>query len=260
MTALSRLLVGLLIVTSLAGVAVTTASATAADQSDRCLEPVHAGPPAFDSFDAPRSQPASPPTTLDGPTAEDSLGDAPTDWSVVTVALDDPSVVTDIVGLVPLLAGYSRFGGSDDPLAHETRADIYEAVNEDPGIYVAKLARVTDTPVSTVRYHTRVLVREGLVEQRTERGRSRLVPARQEADLVAVDDGTRRALLVALAERGPATGSDLASHLDLSKSTVSYHLGRLEADGLVERDREGRTVQNALSAAARRSLSVAPEP
>lgn len=246
-------IVCLLVLASVASVAVTTASATAADPTDRCFEPE---PPAIDpapSSDGPtgeRITALTPPPAMTAVESGSAIPDALSDSSAVKTALSEGgSTILDIVGVTPLVAGYSRFGDTD-PLAHETRQSIYETVREDPGIYVAELARVTDTPVSTVRYHTRVLLDAGLVEQQSERGRNRLVPAQMDTDAVVSVEGTRRDILVALDDHGPATGSDLSSRLGLSKSTVSYHLDRLEADGLVQRDRSGRTVTNDATAAA----------
>jgi len=68
--------------------------------------------------------------------------------------------------VVPL-AGYSRFGGDDaDALDHETRRRIHDTVAETPGTHLAGVADAVDEPVSTVRYHVRVLEREDVWERR----------------------------------------------------------------------------------------------
>ncbi|WP_135302327.1 winged helix-turn-helix transcriptional regulator [Haloarcula amylovorans] len=156
--------------------------------------------------------------------------------------------VTDIVPVVPAVAGYTRFGDSD-PLEHETRQRLFDAVSTDPGVYVTELARETDTHVSTTRYHVRVLVDEGLIQRTNENGRSYLFPAHAENSVspATVEDGTRRALLSALDRHGSATGGELAEQVSLTKSTVSYHLQRLQEDGLIDRQRDGRSTINALA-------------
>lgn len=153
-------------------------------------------------------------------------------------------------GPVPgvLVVGYSRFE-DPEPLGHDTRQRLYGVITDSPGVYVAELARRTDTHVSTVRYHLRVLAAAGLIERTTVHGRSHLSPAGSDAAPrpACAEDGTRRAVLVSLDREGEATGRELSERLGLTESTVSYHLQRLADDGLVERENDGRTVVNALA-------------
>lgn len=152
-------------------------------------------------------------------------------------------------------AGYSRHDGDGGPLAHETRARLFEAIESQPGRHLTALGEATDTPRSTVRYHVRVLEREGVVTVDRGDGRTRLFPA-------ATDDGDRRlaaalqregaaAVLRSLAADGPDTVTGLAERLDRAPSTVSHHLGRLAEDGLVARERDGTTTRVSLSGPAR---------
>ena len=57
----------------------------------------------------------------------------------------------------------------------------------------------------------------------------------------ALSDPTRLRILQRLAE-GPATVTELTSHVDLSQPLVSFHLHRLKAAGVVETRRAGREV------------------
>jgi DNA-binding transcriptional ArsR family regulator len=49
----------------------------------------------------------------------------------------------------------------------------------------------------------------------------------------ALADPTRRAILAALASRGPATATDLAVDLPITRQAIAKHLGLLAAAGLV---------------------------
>jgi DNA-binding transcriptional ArsR family regulator len=152
------------------------------------------------------------------------------------------------------LAGYSRHDDSD-PLDNDVRARIHDAVVAAPGIYPAALVDRLDVPRSTVRYHLRVLAEEDLVSERDVDGQRRYVSpeaSAAERALAVVDEGTTPARIVDyLGDAGPATVGDLADHLDCSPGTVSYHLDRLEADGVVDRERDGRAVRNRLSPTVR---------
>ena len=57
----------------------------------------------------------------------------------------------------------------------------------------------------------------------------------------ALSDPTRRRVLQLLRER-PMTAGDLADQFVVSKSTMSAHFSVLQAAGLIEADKVGRTV------------------
>jgi DNA-binding transcriptional ArsR family regulator len=63
----------------------------------------------------------------------------------------------------------------------------------------------------------------------------------------ALADPTRRSILAALATGGPATATDLAAVLPISRQAVSKHLGLLTDAGLVVAEPgEGRRVRHRL--------------
>ncbi len=65
-------------------------------------------------------------------------------------------------------------------------------------------------------------------------------------------------MLDAVARREPASVGELADELGRDPSTVTHHLKRLEEDGLVERERDGRAVVNRLSPEAKTAFSGQP--
>ena len=60
--------------------------------------------------------------------------------------------------------------------------------------------------------------------------------------LAALADPTRRAVFERLNNEGPATASQLAAELPVSRQAISKHLGQLGAAGLVDRSPHGREV------------------
>jgi DNA-binding transcriptional ArsR family regulator len=64
----------------------------------------------------------------------------------------------------------------------------------------------------------------------------------------ALADGTRRSLLSALASR-PATATELADGLPISRQAVVKHLNALAEAGLVSRERAGREVRYSVTPA-----------
>lgn len=59
----------------------------------------------------------------------------------------------------------------------------------------------------------------------------------------ALSDATRRRLLSRLADGGPATATELAAELPVSRQAVVKHLDGLREAGLVTSAREGREVR-----------------
>ncbi|RBI61502.1 hypothetical protein DMJ13_12370 [halophilic archaeon] len=155
------------------------------------------------------------------------------------------------------------YGGSDesDPLDHEVRAELYERVERTPGVYLSQLDDGTDVSLSTVRHHLRTLEDEGLVSSAKLRGKRRFFPDDEDVELTAaLADPATAAVLDAVARREAASVGELADDLDRDPSTVSHHLSRLADDGLVERERDGRTVVSRLTATAEAAFAgpVAP--
>lgn len=168
-----------------------------------------------------------------------------------TVAVD--WIRAKLPKLVPV--AYSRYDDSD-PLEHDVRAALYEAVEDSPGIHLSALERRTDVSLSSVRHHLRILEVESLVETERHNGKRRYFPAgtANRALVSALEDPAKAAVLRAVADREPASVSDLAGALDRDPSTISYHLSGLAAEDLVDRERDGRAVRARLTPGIRAAL------
>ena len=60
--------------------------------------------------------------------------------------------------------------------------------------------------------------------------------------LAALADPTRRAVFERLNSRGPASASQLATELPISRQAIAKHLSLLDSVGLVDRAEQGRQV------------------
>lgn len=72
----------------------------------------------------------------------------------------------------------------------------------------------------------------------------------------ALGDPTRRAVLELVGRTGPATATELAAHLPVTRQAVVKHLDTLRAAGLVESNRTGRDVRYGLTAAPLESAAA----
>jgi DNA-binding transcriptional ArsR family regulator len=147
-------------------------------------------------------------------------------------------------------AGYLK-RVSQEPLSHDTRAALYEHLQSEPGTYLSAFAGRPgiDASQASVRYHLSILEREGLVTSEKRGGRRRYYPLGMAPDALSItlESDTRGAILNSMAGANvELTVSELAERVDRDPSTVTYHLGRLEEDGLVDRRRDGEAVRNSL--------------
>jgi DNA-binding transcriptional ArsR family regulator len=72
-------------------------------------------------------------------------------------------------------------------------------------------------------------------------------PHEAEAVFDALADGTRRQVMRRLAEDGPATATELAESLPVTRQAVAKHLATLAEAGLVTSDRQGRELRYQLT-------------
>jgi DNA-binding transcriptional ArsR family regulator len=171
--------------------------------------------------------------------------------ALATVRRSISERLPEVVGL-----GYAKWAGRD-PLDHETRDTLCERIESSPGTYLTALADAVDEPMGTVRHHLKILEREGLIEGAKLRGKRRYYPVGETPDALdaAMSQDGPRQVLVTLAKEGDASVSTIADALDRDPSTVSHHLSRLEEDGLVERERDGRSKVNRLAPATEAALA-----
>lgn len=155
---------------------------------------------------------------------------------------------------IVLMATYSRYNDIS-PLEHELRADITEILAAAPGIYLARLVERTDRPASTVRYHTRVLEREGELERASVWGNLRLFPPDTEPEsfpyYAAIRDPASARVLRGIEAHEPVTPGRLADLIGRAPSTISHHLARFEEEDLIDRRRDGETVHVEIAGAIR---------
>ncbi|WP_318568334.1 winged helix-turn-helix transcriptional regulator [Salinigranum marinum] len=170
------------------------------------------------------------------------------------------ATLSDWVGRVLGAAGYTKWAG-DEPLEHDTRAELYDHLQADPGTYLSAFveASTLDASLGTIRYHLQILEREGLVTSAKVGGKRRYYPIGTSPDAldIALESASTRTILEELTASSD-TVSGLADRIDRDPSTVSHHLSRLNDDGLVERERDGQAVINRLTPGVETVLTQGP--
>ena len=147
----------------------------------------------------------------------------------------------------------------------ETRDRLLAHVRDHPGRHARALGRELDLATGQLQYHLRRLRNSGAVVVDERHGRTHYFPpGYDEAErerLALARRETSRAILAALLA-GETPAADLAAQLGVARSTLSYHVDRLRAAGLVD-ERRGGSGRVYLSLADRgtvRSLLSTVEP
>ena len=147
-----------------------------------------------------------------------------------------------------------------------TRRKIYKAILENPGIHQRELVRKTNIAYGTLRYHTRRLIKHGMITKKYEKGYMRYFVSnkidKKDKEILNLlrQDIPRKILMLLLVQKSyysltkeqiRNTGNtkfwekntDFERYkIKLNLTTINYHLKKLIDVGVVERIREGRKI------------------
>lgn len=135
---------------------------------------------------------------------------------------------------------------ADTVLDLEVRKRIVEYVRANPGLHMRELATRLDLPVSTLEYHCYQLVKHNHLVTRESGGFKAFYPGegmdRRDKDILYLvrHEAPRRICSHVLLHPG-TTPKDLREVLDVSAPTLSFHLNKLRAAGVIREEPAGRT-------------------
>lgn len=126
----------------------------------------------------------------------------------------------------------------------ETRRRILATVSRYPGLHLREIQRNVSTSARLAEYHLNRLEDLDLVTSIQEGGYRRFFPTQQERGALSRAEKSWLGLLrqevplgvtLHLLEHGTARHGELLEVVDVSKSTLSHHLKKMQESGLVER-------------------------
>ncbi len=127
-----------------------------------------------------------------------------------------------------------------------TRDRVLSVIKETPGIHFREIARRLDLPMGAVEYHIHQLLKRDLIVARSE-GRYKRYYAEgkhgseEKRQLSYLRKAHPRSIIIHLMLKPGSRHRDLKDALSLTGSTLTFHLQRLVADGVVIEKDDGGT-------------------
>ena len=132
----------------------------------------------------------------------------------------------------------------EDLLELETRRRIYDHIRQSPGLHLRQLQRELDMPLGTLEYHLHQMERASLVVTRQD-GRFKAFYPHDELDrrdrdiLYYLRQPMPRRLAMEIVGEPGVSFQELSQRVPVGLSTLSFHLKKLKAAGLIQEVREG---------------------
>jgi predicted transcriptional regulator len=134
----------------------------------------------------------------------------------------------------------------EDPLQLETRKRIFELVQASPGVHFREISRRLELPMGVVEYHLNFLIKRDMIVDRKE-GRYRRyyaegkIGSREKRVLSYLRKDIPRTILMHVMLHPGARHRDIKSELEISGSTLSFHLQHMISDEVLKEVDEGGT-------------------
>ncbi len=126
----------------------------------------------------------------------------------------------------------------------ENRKEIYNVVEEYPGLHMREIQRRADMSMNLVRYHLSQLKKYDIVEEVEEdeykryypKGKEKTVDLEDKRYLALLREEIPLSIVLYLLNKGePASHGEMKEELDLAGSTLSYHLKKMREKDLLEK-------------------------
>jgi predicted transcriptional regulator len=171
---------------------------------------------------------------------------SPINYFFSFIAIHYPFLIP-VTGIVTVLASLS-FGirqiENKNVLENERREDIFRLITENPGITQAEVEHMAEINRSSLRYHLKMLMREEkIISKKVSKkihyfeNHNGYIPEVQVAKTI-LDSPTAKNIYSYIYTNPGCTQKDLAEYMNLSCSTISWHIERLSSGNLVKIQKE----------------------
>lgn len=134
----------------------------------------------------------------------------------------------------------------DDILELETRRNINNLLEKNPGLHLSKIAKILKLRISLVEYHLRYLEKYGLVKSDKHTGYKRYFICGeseyiQKKKFSILRQKNLLKIVLFLLNQGNANHKEILQNMDISPATLSYHLKRLVKNNILNVEQQGTT-------------------
>jgi predicted transcriptional regulator len=144
-----------------------------------------------------------------------------------------------------VVALYARLR-KDKVLDHGTRRDLYLFLEANPGACIAQIQEALGTSLSTTRHHLQTLKSNGLVVD-VRNGRKRCffttsdgMSPKARTAVAALSSSSANRVFQVIRDRPGISQQQLAEALSVSRTSVIFHVRRLQDAGMVRKKQRGR--------------------
>ena len=134
----------------------------------------------------------------------------------------------------------------EEALELKAREKIYRIIEESPGLHFREIQRRAEIAVGSLQYHLDYLQKKHLVriEKQGKFVRYYSIRGKQlgedEKIMSLLRQNTIRRIVLFLLQNKQANNLSISNAVNLSASTVSWHLEKMLEEGLIEREKQGR--------------------
>ncbi len=126
----------------------------------------------------------------------------------------------------------------------ETRKKIYLAVKKFAGSHFREIQRKSGLSVGSVQHHLHSLVKSGLIREVKKNNNIVYFPREFESGNTVLlgllrQESIRKIILIIMLNKN-CNHEQIVKHANLSPSTISWHLKKLQQEGIVKADKQGR--------------------
>lgn len=126
----------------------------------------------------------------------------------------------------------------------DSRKKIYNIIKKFAGCHFREIERISKLPTGTVKYHLDYLAKHGLVSQIKEGNNLRYFPRDFNPEnkklMSLLRQKSIRQILLFVVIHNNCNHEQIVKYFELSPSTVSWHLKKLEESNIIGFIREGR--------------------
>ena len=136
---------------------------------------------------------------------------------------------------------------NDDGEVSENRQRIYEFIKNNPGAHLRMICRELELAMGATQHHLAILEKSGRIKSKRINLHRHYYASEvlevQHALLAFLRQETARDILMYLIEHPSSTQSDIATFKNFSLPTISWHMSRLVASGIVSSRKDGKIIK-----------------